>query len=193
MNDFPVLQTPRLLLREIIHADAPDLLSIHADQEAQRFMFCSPMQDLEEAHGWVSRFAQECQGLVPAVRWGIVRRADNAFLGTCGMYDWVQNWHRCSVGYALGRFAWGQGYMSEALTEVLRWMFGPLEIHRVGVEIHGDNTASLRLVQRLGFQVEGTLRQAILWDGQTQDVLQLGLLRPAFASVHPISPATSQG
>lgn len=187
MSDFPVLQTERLLLRELVHSDAPALLGIHGDSTAMRFMFCDPMRDLEESHAWISRFAAECSAASPAFRWGLVRKSDGMLVGTCGMYDWVQGWQRCSIGYALASFAWGLGFMREAMTEILGWLLGPLRINRIGAEIHPTNKPSLRLAQGLGFEVEGTLRQAIVWQGQTQDVLQLALIKPDFISAPLVS------
>lgn len=180
MNDFPVLETDRLLLREIVHADAPALLGIHGDSAAMRFMFCEPMHDLEESHVWIGRFAAECVAATPAFRWGLQRKSDGAFIGTCGMYEWIPGWQRCSVGYALASFAWGLGYMSEALSKVLEWLLGPLNVNRIGAEIHPTNTPSLRLARGLGFELEGTLRQAIVWREQVHDVLQLSLIKPDF-------------
>lgn len=187
MSDFPILQTERLVLREIVHADAPALLGIHGDSTAMRFMFCEPMRDLEESHAWVARFAAERYSAIPAVRWGIQRKSDGAFIGTCGTYEWVPGWRRCSIGYALASFAWGLGYMREALVEVLGWLLGPMQVNRVGAEIHPTNASSLRLARGLGFEVEGTLRQALIWRDQPQDVLQLALLKSDFISASLVS------
>ncbi len=187
MSDFPVLQTERLVLREIVHADAPALLGIHGDSAAMRYMFCEPMRDLEESHRWIGRFTAERYQPVPSVRWGVERKSDGVFIGTCGMYEWVQGWRRCSIGYALASFAYGLGYMREAMIGLIDYLLGPLEIHRIGAEIHPTNEPSLRLARGLGFEVEGTLRQAIVWKDQMQDVLQLSLIKPEFISAHFVS------
>ena len=49
----------------------------------------------------------------------------------------------------------GHGYMREGLRLVLRWAFGALRLHRVEANIQPDNAASLALVRRLGFRLEG--------------------------------------
>jgi len=187
MSDFPVLQTERLVLREIVHADAPALLAIHGDSAAMRFMFCEPMRDLEESHLWIGRFAAERHAPAPTLRWGIQRKSDGAFIGTCGMYDWIQGWSRCSLGYALASFAWGLGYMREAMVAVIGWLHGPMQMNRIACEIHPTNAPSLRLARGLGFEVEGTLRQALVWQGKPHDVLQLALLRNEFISASLVS------
>ena len=187
MNDFPVLQTERLVLREIVHADAPALLGIHGDSAAMRFMFCEPMRDLEESHAWISRFSAERRAAAPAIRWGLQRRSDGAFIGSCGIFDWVPGWQRCSVGYALASFAWGLGYMREAMNEVLGWMMGAMQVNRIGAEIHPTNAPSLRLAGALGFRVEGTLRQGIVWRQRAEDVLQLSLIKPDFQPASLVS------
>ena len=187
MSDYPVLQTDRLVLREIVHADAPALLGIHGDSTAMRYMFCEPMRDLEESHQWIGRFTADRLQAIPSVRWGIERRSDGAFIGTCGMYEWVHGWQRCSIGYALASFAFGLGYMREALVGLIGYLLGPMNIHRIGAEIHPTNEPSLRLARGLGFEVEGTMRQALVWQQQAQDVLQLSLLKPDFISASLVS------
>lgn len=187
MNDFPVLQTERLILREIVHADAAALLGIHGDSTAMRYMFCEPMQDLEESHRWIGRFAAERHAPLPALRWAIERRSDGVFIGTCGMYELVQVWQRCSIGYALASFAFGLGYMREALVALIGWLLGPMQLNRIGAEIHPTNEPSLRLARGLGFEVEGTLRQALVWKEQAQDLLQLALIKPDFISATFVS------
>jgi ribosomal-protein-alanine N-acetyltransferase len=81
------------------------------------------------------------------------------------------------VGYELAREAWGQGYMRETLLAVLGFGFVQMQLNRVEAQVHPDNVASLKLVERLGFVREGLLREAGWWGGQAQDLVQFSLLR----------------
>ena len=174
---FPSLQTERLQLREILPADAPALLAIHGDAQAMRHFGTDPLQTLDEAERLVATFAGWRSLPNPGVRWGLARVEDGQLVGSCGLFKWNRGWQVCSLGYELAQSAWGQGLMSEALRAALDWGFEHMGLRRVEAQVHPDNAASLRLLQRLGFVVEGRLREAGFWAGQAQDLLQLGLLR----------------
>ncbi|CAO5147598.1 Acetyltransferase, ribosomal protein N-acetylase [Frankia sp. AiPs1] len=74
------------------------------------------------------------------------------------------------IGYWCAAQARGQGVISQAVTTVTRWGFGALGLARIEWRAAVGNDASLRVAQRTGFTVEGTLRQAlILGDGRRVD------------------------
>jgi ribosomal-protein-alanine N-acetyltransferase len=174
---FPTLHTPRLVLREITTDDAPALLAIHGDAETMRWFGTDPPPDLAAAKQLVQLFAGWRLQANPGTRWGLQRADDPRLLGSVGLFAWNRAWRKCSLGYELARDAQGQGLMHEALCAVLDWGFAQMQLHRVEAQVHPDNTASLRLVQRLGFQQEGRLREVGHWAGQAHDLLQWGLLQ----------------
>jgi len=66
------------------------------------------------------------------------------------------------------------------LHSVLAWGFAQMQLNRVQALVHPQNQASLQLLERLGFQPEGRLREAGYWAGRHHDLLQLSLLRREF-------------
>jgi ribosomal-protein-alanine N-acetyltransferase len=92
------------------------------------------------------------------------------------------------VGFALSRPYWRQGYMSEALTALLVYGFDRLGLQRVEANCLADNTASCRLLEKAGFALEGTARQAYVQDGITKDLRRYAVLRHEFTTP-PASPA----
>jgi len=85
---------------------------------------------------------------------------------------------RAEIGYAQGRAYWGQGYMQEALKAVLNHAFEILNLHRIEADVDPRNAASVRTLERLGFQREGYLRERWQVNGEIQDAFYYGLLRP---------------
>ncbi len=138
--------------------------------------------DLEAAHHTVGRFLAGRIAFVPSTRWGLERKLDGQLLGTGGVFNLSKEWKKCTLGYELHISAQGQGYLHEALKKIVLWAFENLELHRIEALIHRDNKASLKLAQRLGFQIEGTLREVAFWNNSHHDMMQLGLLRREFPS-----------
>jgi ribosomal-protein-alanine N-acetyltransferase len=164
-----------LLLREIVAADAPALLALHADHEHMQWYGIEPWPDLAAAENRIRKLAEMARAPNPATSWAIV--LGGHFIGTCGLFAWNRSWRKCSVGYELAKTAQGHGYMQEALRSVIAWGFRDMELNRVEAQTHPNNQRSIALLGRLGFTEEGRLRQAAYWADQYQDMLQFSLLR----------------
>ena len=92
------------------------------------------------------------------MRWGFQSKEQPQLLGTCGLFRWDRNWHKCVLGYELAEHAQKRGLMMEALSAAFSCGFKHMKLNRIEAQIHQDNHASLELVQRLGFVEEGRLR-----------------------------------
>ena len=179
--DFPVVETARLRLREIVLADAPALLAIHGDAGAMQWFGSDPPTEPAQAEKIVANFAALRTQPNPGVRWGLERKSDGRLVGTCGLFKWNRGWQVCSTGYELARAAWGQGLMREALAAAFAWGFEHMTLARIEAQVHPDNAASLKLLRGFGFVDEGIAREAGFWLGRRHDMVQLGLLRREFA------------
>ena len=86
--------------------------------------------------------------------------------------------HRsAALGYCLGEASWGHGYATEAARAVLQWAFDTLDLNRVQAETDTRNAASARVLEKLGFVREGTLREDCVVNGDVSDSWVYGLLR----------------
>ncbi len=81
------------------------------------------------------------------------------------------------MGYCLDDGAWGHGYATEAVGAVLGWAFETLDLNRVQAETDTRNQASARVLTKVGFAREGTLREDCVVDGEVSDSWVFGLLR----------------
>jgi [ribosomal protein S5]-alanine N-acetyltransferase len=91
------------------------------------------------------------------------------------LIDWQEQ--RASFGIALARANWGKGIAETAGALLLEHAFMTLNLTRIVAEVHASNERSLRLMTRLGFVREGTLRQHETYRGQKRDVILFGLLQ----------------
>lgn len=176
-SQFPTLETERLLLREIVHADAPALFAVHGDPVAMKWFGADPLLDEAAALKLVDVFAGWRSMANPGTRWGIQVKEQSSIIGTCGLFAWHRAWRKCTLGYELNPNSQGRGYMQEALRACLTWGFDQMELNRVEAQVHPDNATSVRSLERLGFKQEGLLRQLGFWRGQYHDMHQYSLLR----------------
>lgn len=181
-NTFPVLATERLSLREIIHSDATALFAIHGDVDHMQWFGTEPMRTVDEATKLIEIFAGWRQNPNPGTRWGVERKSDGAFIGTCGLFKWNRGWRSCTVGYELAANAQGHGYMTEALRAALAYGFDQMELNRIEATVSPENVRSISVLTTLGFRQEGQLRQAGYWSGKYHDLLQFALLRRDYSA-----------
>lgn len=187
---LPVLTTDRVRLRPVADSDAPALFAMHSSPRVLRYWDAPPWTEPARADRFVTacrRMADESTGVRPAIE----RADDGAFLGWISLTR-VDRGHRSAVlGYCLDEFAWGRGYATEAARALVGWAFDALDLHRVQAETDTRNAASARVLDKLGFVREGTLRENCIVAGEVSDSWIYGLLRRDWEATSP--PRSSPG
>jgi RimJ/RimL family protein N-acetyltransferase len=111
-----------------------------------------------------------------AVHLVMLNRASGRMVGSIGVFhaDWQVR--SAEIGYGVRSDARGQGYATEALAAVARWVLTEGGIQRAWLSANTDNTASVRVAEKAGFRREGTLRRAALEDDGLHDLAIFSLL-----------------
>jgi len=172
---LPTLEAERVLLRRLTPGDDAGLLRVFGDAETMQWWSHGPFTDLAAATTYRERIDYGLRSR-SLFQWGIVARDGGLLMGTCTLSDWSSTHRRAELGYILHRDHWGQGLASEAVRAVLDFGFGTMRLHRVEADVDPENTASIALVERLGFNREGYLRERWWPHGTPQDSLIFGLL-----------------
>jgi ribosomal-protein-alanine N-acetyltransferase len=177
---FPTLAGERTILRELDLADAVDLFAFRSDPEVQRYN-SAPMRDPAEAALLIDQLRAE-YAAHQAVYWAVTLRGDSQVLGLVGLAAWHKYHSRAEIGYDLRRDHWGRGVATDAVQAILTFGFARMNLHRVEAQTIADNHASVRLLQRLGFALEG-VRREYSWeeDGTFHDSAVYGLLQSEFS------------
>lgn len=172
----PVIETPRLRLRDIREGDAEAVFATFSDPQTLEFYDVLPHHSVEESRelireitGWYARRE--------GIRWGITLRGSDEVIGSCGLFKFDEGFHRAETGYELRRAYWRQGIMSEALHGALTFGFTEMGLHRIEAVTDGANVRSTGLLRSLGFTPEGVLRERFAWQGRFIDEHYFGLLR----------------
>lgn len=173
-HDLPAtLHTPRLLLRPHRLADAEDIFGFAADAQWARFLpLPSPY---ERVHA--EEFVASCllQDRATSVTWAI-EHDGRVVGGINARLNPTQ--HTAELGYSIARAHWGQGFVTEAARAVLDACFTHLPtLVRVQALADTRNTASNRVMQKIGMAHEGTMRQVRLIRGQHVDFDVYSVLR----------------
>jgi len=172
---LPRIEAARLALRPVDKADLPDLLEMNGDPEVTRFLPYPTWQSLDDGTAWMARMeALEATGTGRQLV--LVRHADAKVIGSLMLFKYDAGSRRVELGYALARACWGQGLMREAIEAACGHAFGPLGIRRIEAEVNPANVASNRVLQRVGFTLEGTLRQRWVAKDAPYDTHIYGLL-----------------
>jgi ribosomal-protein-alanine N-acetyltransferase len=86
----------------------------------------------------------------------------------------------CNLGYSLGQTWQGQGLMAEALVAAIRYVFQELDLHRIEANYMPRNQRSARVLQKLGFRIEGEAKDYLLIDGRWEDHVRTSLTNEAW-------------
>lgn len=157
-NELPSLETERLLLRPLGMGDLEFVFRHFSDPDVNRYLLDEePLTTREQAQAIIDFYS--LPGRKSYNRWVLVRKMDAHPVGTCGYHQWQTTHHRAEIGYDLEKASWKQGIMTEALRVILSYGFEQMELNRVEALVYVENDASIRLLERLGFQKEGVLRQ----------------------------------
>ncbi len=173
---FPVIETPRLILRQIQPEDAEALFATFSDEDVMEFYGDLPHKSVEDSRELI-RMQHEWYARRQGIRWGITRRGDDTVIGSCGFFHFDEGFLRAEAGYELNKAHWRQGIMTEAFSAILTYGFNEAGLRRVEAMVDGENERSKNFLLSLGFTHEGTLRQRFFFKGRFHDDLYFGLLR----------------
>lgn len=106
---------------------------------------------------------------------------DGVHIGSCDYRDVNLVTRSATIGISIGaKDYWSKGYGSDAIHTLLRFLFLKLNLNRVQLDTWSGNIRAIRAYEKLGFVIEGRLRQNEYVDGQCYDTIMMGLLREDF-------------
>jgi RimJ/RimL family protein N-acetyltransferase len=175
---FDRLLTDRLVLRRFYAGDAARFAAYRSEPDVARYQSWEapyPVERAEAFIGWLAGRHPDEPG-----EWYQVaiaeRAAPEVLVGDCGFRARVEDPAVVDIGFTLSPAAQGRGLATEAIGELLRYLFEDRVKHKVCADCDTRNDGSWRLLERLGFEREGTLRQSYREGPQWADEYLYGLL-----------------
>lgn len=160
-----VIETERLLLREIEMEDADAMFELDSDPEVHKYIDNEPVTSKEQIHG-VIRFIRQQYQTNGIGRWAVVRKSDKRFIGWAGLKIEQEDynghgWH-IDLGYRLMPNCWGHGYATEAARAWTDYAFRVMRAEKVCALVEKANTASVHVLEKVGM----TLTDAFVLNGK---------------------------
>lgn len=171
-----LLRTDRLVLREFAADDWEALHAVESHPDVARYQsFAARTEEESRAYvlGAMADAAEE-----PRRTWelAVVRAGDGRPIGRCGFGLTDDDGAQAMLWYTLHPAEWGHGYATEAARALVDFGFRELGLHRVWADCDPANTASWRVLEKLGMRREGHLRENARIKGEWVDSLIYAIL-----------------
>jgi len=170
------LVTERLIMREFHPDDWPAVLAYQVEPLYLRY------------YAWTDRTPQAVQEFVqmflaqqqerPRTKFqlALALKSSGQLIGNCGIRMDSPDAHEADIGYELSPHYWGQGYATEAAHAILKFGFNQLHVHRIWSWCMADNVGSAHVLEKIGMQPEGRLRDKEYFKGKWWDTLLYAIL-----------------
>ncbi|WP_404454887.1 GNAT family N-acetyltransferase [Oceanobacillus kapialis] len=170
------LTTERLTLKKMHDSDTDGLFALWSDPAVTEFMNIPAFKDVAQAREMI-RLLTSLAEEMKAQRYTIHLKGSGKIIGSCGynVLDFTNQ--KTELGYELAKEHWGKGYATEAIRTLVNYAFTELDMHRIEAKVEPQNRNSIRLLQKLGFIFEGTLRDAEKAKGEFVDLAMYARLR----------------
>ncbi|GHU71021.1 acetyltransferase [Clostridia bacterium] len=148
-----IIETERLLLREMTHDDLPAIWEIVGDDET---MYAwngawSMQENIEGLEKQICSYQENGFG-----RWAVIQKGSGRLIGMCGLMWWDTDMERVpEIGYLFNRAFWHNGYAAEAAVACKTYAFDVLNFTEVFSLIRDNNYASMNVAMRNGMLVRG--------------------------------------
>jgi ribosomal-protein-alanine N-acetyltransferase len=171
-SSFPRLETDRLILREITPDDRWGIFRNFSDVDVAKWFFEQPYTEIEQVDEIIQAFINEFQQ-GQGMTWAISPKGSNELVGTCG-YGEVEIGSHGEIGFDLAKEHWGKGLMSEALGAIVDYGFDVFALGKIEAHTYATNSRAIRLLKKLGFQVEEVRDDSLHLSLLNKDRLNLG-------------------
>ena len=163
-------ETSRLEHRAFRIDDAESFLVLNSHPDVIRFTGEPPLSSLDAAREAIAIYPDFDE--VGYGRWACILKETKAVIGFCGL-KYLTDLNAVDLGYRFFPEHWGKGYATEACRASVRFGFEVLELEHIIAMVLPENRASIRVLEKIGMQLEGKRELEGLLP------LQYGIRRPA--------------
>jgi ribosomal-protein-serine acetyltransferase len=107
-------------------------------------------------------------------------------IGGIGMHEWDHFLKKAQVGYWISEEYEGKGIVYRSLTYFIDFLFAKPGLNKIEIQFMPSNMRSASIANRLGFKVEGIIRQSYFMNGKLEDLVITGLLKTEWTPLPPV-------
>lgn len=178
-RNIPELESERLLLCKITSLDAKGMYDYSRREEVTRYLTWNPHTSLLQTERYV-RLLQKKYADGAFWDFGLHDKATRDFIGTCGFTSFHYDENCAEIGYVLSPTYWGRGLAAEACRTVLKFGFSVFDFDFVCARFIEGNTASERVMQKLGMCYETTYKNSFFIKNRYRTVVEYRLSKNDF-------------
>lgn len=174
------LITERLILRQATLSDAHDIFTYRSNSAIHQFLSSEP-KNIGDIEHFISNSAKELNEPGTWFQVAIVHKETEKVIGDIGLHFIDSEPHQqVEIGYTLSPLFHKQGIATEAMHEIIQFLFTNLKKHRITASIDPLNEPSFRLLERLNFRKEAHFKKSLFFKGEWVDDVVCGLLQEDF-------------
>ncbi len=176
-----VFETERLILREYAMDDWQSVHVYASDADLVKFMEWGPNSE-DDTKGYIQNMIMtQRQNPREVYEFAITLKQDGSLIGGCGLH--LEGHSQATLGYCLNRQLWEHGFATEAAYALCQHGFRKIHLHRIFATCRPDNTASARVMEKLGMKKEGVLREHFYAKGKWQSSFLYSILTNEFVEL----------
>lgn len=172
-----ILKGKRVRLRHLTSKDEEKLLAFINNQEVIKYSnVFKPISDIQHRQ-WFQETMLGSKSIWFGIEW--IENDRSELIGTCAIY--TPNYHTRSVEVSSLRIGepkmWKGGYGTEAFILLIEYVLEELNMNRIWVPVYEENQRMIHICEKIGFKIEGTLREHGYFRGRYCNMTILGMLR----------------
>ena len=181
------LTTDRLTLREFSPDDVPAVLAYQGDPRYFRYYEWTDRTEADVRDFLQMFFDWRDEEPRRKFQFAITLSEGGRLIGSAGIRRKPENEWEADIGYEVAAEHWGNAYATEASRALVEFGFRELKLHRISAGCVAENTASVHVLERLGFSLEGHLRESAYFKDRWWDARLYALLEDEWRSNAQIS------
>jgi ribosomal-protein-alanine N-acetyltransferase len=177
-SPFPELATDRLLLRQLVMADAPAVQRLRSNVDVMKYINRPLTLTVADAEKWIAVIMESLEKN-EGITWSVCLKENAAEnVGSVGLWRIEKENHRAEIGYMLEPALHGKGIMYEAIQKVVDYGFREMNLHSIEGRIDPRNIASGAVLKKAGFVQEAHFKENYYLRDHFADTAVFSLLAP---------------
>ena len=166
---FNGLETESLIIREFNEGDFTSIHTYASKPEVTMYLPFGPNNEVDTQIFLKKAINYQIENPRYDYEFAVIMKQSNNLIGGCGIHFTSISNKEGSIGYCYDKQYWGNGFASEVAKAILNFGFNELGLHRIFATCHPDNIGSARVMQKIGMQKEGRLREHKFQKGSWRD------------------------